>query len=149
MSLTEDITRDMKEAMKAGDKLRLTTVRMLLSAVKNKAIELRSETLEDDDVRGVVRTLVRQRQDSVEQYTKGGRAELAEKEAKEIEILKAYLPPELSTEELRGIVEKAVEETGATGMKDMGKVMKAVMADVQGRADGKAVSQMVKEVLGG
>ena len=149
MSLSDDIARDMKEAMKAGDKERLSTVRLLLSAVRNKAIELRTDELADEEVQSVVATLIRQRQDSIEQYAKAGRDDLADKEAREIEVLKGYMPPQLSEDELREIVRSVAAETGATSMKEMGAVMKGVMARVKGRADGRTVNAMVKEVLGG
>lgn len=149
MSLSDDITRDMKEAMKAGDKERLATVRLLLSAVKNKAIDLRTDELADEEVHSVVATLIRQRQDSIEQYTKAGRTDLADKEAREIEVLKAYMPPQLSEDEIREIVKSVAAETGATSMKEMGAVMNGVMARVKGRADGRTVNAIVKEVLGG
>lgn len=146
MSLRDDIAKDVTAALKAGEKARLSALRLLLSAVKYKEVDLR-RVLTDDETQQVVSTLIRQRQDSIEQYTKGGRNDLAEKEAAEIDVLKAYMPPQLSVEELRTIVEKAAAETGASGMKDMGKLMKAVMAEVKGKADGKAVSDTVKEVL--
>jgi len=149
MSLSDDIARDMKEAMKAGDKERLSTVRLLVGAVRNKAIELRTDELADEEVQSVVATLIRQRQDSIEQYAKAGRDDLADKEAREIEVLKGYMPPQLSEDELREIVRSVAAETGATSMKEMGAVMKGVMARVKGRADGRTVNAMVKEVLGG
>jgi uncharacterized protein YqeY len=93
--------------------------------------------------------LSRQRRDSIEQFKKGGRFDLADKEEEELEILKAFMPPQLSTDEIMEIVKKAVSETGATGVKDMGKVMKAVMAELKGKAEGKTVQQVVKEFLGG
>ncbi len=147
MSLRNDIAKDVTAALKAGDKPRLSTLRLLLSAVKYKEVDLRRE-LTDEETHQVVSTLIRQRQDSVEQFTKGNRIDLAEKEGAEIEVLKGYMPPQLSEDELRAIVKKAALETGASGAKDMGKLMKAVMPHVKGKADGKAVSDMVREVLG-
>jgi uncharacterized protein YqeY len=148
MGLREEITKEIASALKAGEKLRLSTLRLLLAAVKNKEIELRKE-LSDEAVHQVAATLSRQRRDSIEQFKKGGRFDLADKEEKEIEILKAFMPPQLSTDEIREVVKNAVSETGATGIKDMGKVMKAVMAELKGKAEGKTVQEIVKEVLGG
>ncbi len=148
MGLRDDITKDMTAAMKAGDKLKLSTVRLLVSSIKYKELDLKRE-LNDDEVRQVVATLLRQRQDSIEQFRKGNRNDLAEKEEKEVEILKRYMPPQLSVEDLRTIVKKAAAEVGAAGMKDMGKLMKAVMPELKGKADGKAINDAVKEVLGG
>jgi uncharacterized protein YqeY len=148
MGLREEITKEIASAVKAGDKLRLSTLRLLLAAVKNKEIELRKE-LSDEGVHKVASTLSRQRRDSIEQFKKGGRFDLADKEEEELEILKAFMPPQLSTDEIMEIVKKAVSETGATGVKDMGKVMKAVMAELKGKAEGKTVQQVVKEFLGG
>ncbi|MBI5902347.1 MAG: GatB/YqeY domain-containing protein [Deltaproteobacteria bacterium] len=104
--------------------------------------------LTDDEVRQVVSTLVRQRQDSIEQFTKGGRADLADKEEAEIKVLQGYLPAQMSAAEVRELVKKAADETGAAGARDMGKLMKAVMPLIKGRADGKLVNEIVKEVLG-
>jgi uncharacterized protein YqeY len=133
----KSFSKEIASAVKAGDKLRLSTLRLLLAAVKNKEIELRKE-LSDEGVHKVASTLSRQRRDSIEQFKKGGRFDLADKEEEELEILKAFM-----------IVKKAVSETGATGVKDMGKVMKAVMAELKGKAEGKTVQQVVKEFLGG
>ncbi len=148
MSLRDDISADVMVALKAGEKLKLSATRMLLSAVKNKEIDLKRE-LDDAEVQSVVATLVRQRQDSVEQFTKGGRMELADKERAEIEILSAYMPERMPAEEVRAVVEKVASELGASGMKDMGRVMKAVMVELKGHADGRLVNETVKAVLGG
>ncbi|MFQ5735938.1 MAG: GatB/YqeY domain-containing protein [Thermodesulfobacteriota bacterium] len=147
MSLRDDVAKDVTAALKAGEKLRLSTLRMLLSAVKYKEVDLK-RPLTDEETLQVVATLIRQRQDSVEQFRKGNRVELAQKEEAEIEVLRGYMPPQLSVGELREIVTKAVAQTGASGPRDMGKLMKAVMPHVKGKADGKAVSDMVREVLG-
>jgi len=148
MSLREDITSDMKGAMKAGDKEKLATLRLLVNSIKNKEIDAKHE-LSDAEVHEVIGTMVRQRQDSIDQYTKGGRDDLAEKEEAEMELLKSYLPPQLSEDEVRDIVKEVVAETGASGMGDMGKVMKGVMPKVKGKAEGRMVNAVVKEVLGG
>lgn len=148
MSLREKIKKDMVSAAKAGDKLKLSTLRMLSSSITYKEKEGKGE-LGDEEVQSVVMTLVKQRKDSAEQYRKGGREDLAEKEEKETGILKEYLPEQLSEEKLREIVKSKVSETGASSIKDMGTLMKAVMAEVKGRADGKTVNRIVREELGG
>jgi len=147
VSLRQDIHKDIAVAMKAGDKDRLSTVRMLMSAIKYKEVDAKRE-LNDEETIAVISTLVKQRQDSIEQFTKGGREDLVEKETKELSVLRTYLPPQLTEAEVRDIVKKAVVETGATGQKDMGKLMKIVMPQVKGKADGKLVNDIVKEVLG-
>lgn len=141
------LTKGIGEALKAGEKDRLSTLRMLLSAAKYKEVDLKRE-LTDEELQQVVGTLIRQRQDSIEQFTKGNRPELAEKEQREIEILKAFLPPQFSADELRALIRKVAAEVGASGQKDMGKLMKAIMPHVKGKADGKLVNDIVKEVLG-
>jgi len=148
MSLREQIPKDQIVAMKAGEKARLSTIRLLLSAAKYKEVDLK-RLLTDEEVVELIGTLIRQRQDSVEQFTLGKRLDLADKESAEIEVLRGYLPPQLSLEELREIVKKCVAETGAAGMKDMGKLMKAVQPLTKGKADGKAVADAVKAALGG
>ncbi len=147
MSLRQDIHKDIAVAMKAGDKDKLSTVRMLMSAIKYKEVDAHRE-LTDEETVAVISTLVKQRQDSIEQFTKGNRLDLVEKESKELEVLRTYLPPQLSEAEVRDIIKKAVAETGAASQKDMGKLMKAVMPQVKGKADGKLVNDIVKEILG-
>jgi uncharacterized protein YqeY len=146
MSFTDKVAGDVIAALKAGEDLKKSTLRLLLNALRLKEKELKS-TLADDDAFRIIATMIRQRGESIESYTKGGRPELADKEAAEIEILKAYLPPQLSAEELLGIVKAAAEKISASGMKDMGKLMKEVMPEVKGKADGKAVNETVKRVL--
>ena len=145
--MREQVTKDMATALKAGEKDKLSTLRMLLSAVKYKEVDAKHQ-LSDEEVIAVISTLIKQRQDSVEQFKLGGREDLVEKESKEIGYLRAYLPPQLSEEEVRDIIKKAAAETGAAGPKDMGKLMKVVMPQVKGKADGKLVNDIVKEVLG-
>ncbi|MEM9238304.1 MAG: GatB/YqeY domain-containing protein [Verrucomicrobiota bacterium] len=148
-SLNDRIQQEMKEAMKAKDTLRLTVIRALKAAVTNAAIEkggLGTE-LEDAEVVAVIRKQLKQRQDSAEQFTSAGRDELAAKENSEIEILQAYLPAQLSSDEIIAIVEAAVSETGASSKADMGKVMKLVQEKAAGRADGKTLSQEVAKRL--
>ncbi|MFC2075131.1 GatB/YqeY domain-containing protein [Bdellovibrionota bacterium] len=135
------------EAQKAKDALRVSTFRMLRAEIKNKEIELKEKSLDDENVLKVISTAIKKRKDSIELYKKGDRQELAEKEEKEMEILAAFLPEQLSEEEVEKIVAKAIEDTGATGPKEMGQVMKAVIAEVKGRADGKLISQLVRKKL--
>lgn len=149
MSLKEQITAHLTEAMKAKDALRTSTLRMVKAAVKNREIE-KGEDLSDDEMMKVLRSLVKQRRDSVEQYEKAGRLELAAKETSEIEIIEAYLPQAAASGEIEQAVLLAIEETGATSMREMGAVMKAAQARLAGRnADGRTVSEMVKTKLGG
>jgi uncharacterized protein YqeY len=144
--LLDRLNDDMKIAMKARESLRIAVLRLTLSEVKNARIEKR-EDLTDDDVIVVLRRAVKKREEAVEQYRLGNRPELAEKEAAEAEILKAYLPRSLEGEALREAVDAAIREANAVSVKDMGKVMKAVMAAHAGRVDGKTVQEMVKARL--
>lgn len=148
MGLRDGIMKQMAEAAKAGDKLRLSTIRLLLSAVKYKEVDLKRE-LTDEEVAAVASTLIRQRHDSIEQFRAGKREDLAQKEEAELKILQEYMPPQLSPDEVRGLIKKTAEEIGAQGMKDMGKLMKEVMPRLKGKAEGKLINDMVKEVLGG
>lgn len=133
-------------AMKAGDKATVSTLRFLSAEIKNVAIEKRRE-LTDEDILEVIGRQARRRLDSIEQFKAGGREDLVQKETFELQLLRAYLPAELSSEELSAIVKEAIRSTGAAGVRDMGKVMAAVMPRTKGRADGKIVSQVVKEGL--
>ncbi|MEJ7710284.1 MAG: GatB/YqeY domain-containing protein [Pyrinomonadaceae bacterium] len=147
MSPKERIINDLSTAMKAREVLRTSTLRMVKAALMNREIEKRSE-LTDDETLSMLRSLVKQRQDSVEQYTQGGRAELAAKESAEIEIIEAYLPQSATMEEITLAVEQAMTETGASTPRDMGRVMKAVQSILSGRsADNKIVSELVKARL--
>ena len=149
MTLKEQITAHLTEAMKAKDALRTSTLRMVKAAVKNREIE-KGEDLSDDEMMKVLRSLVKQRRDSVEQYEKADRQELAAKETSEIEIIEAYLPQAAASGEIEQAVLLAIEETGATSIREMGAVMKAAQARLAGRnADGRTVSEMVKAKLGG
>ncbi len=148
MALNDQLDADLKQAMREKDALRLSVVRMLKSAVKYREIEL-MKPLDDAGVLGVVASEIRRRRDSVEQYEAGNRQDLADKEKAEIRILQRYLPEQLGEDELRAKVDEAIAAAGAKGMKDMGAVMKALMPQVQGRAEGKAVSDMVKSRLSG
>ncbi len=146
MSLKERITGDMTAAMKAKDAPRLSTLRMVKAAVQNREIEKGGE-LSDEELTKTLQSLVKQRRDSVEQYEKAGRAELAEKERAEIAVIEEYLPRAASREEIERVVAEVVAETGASSMKEMGAVMKAVQARLGGAADGRTVSEVVKSKL--
>ena len=149
MSLKQQIISDLTASMKAQDAPRTSTLRMVKAAVMNREIEKGGE-LDDEEMTKLLRSLVKQRRDSVEQYEKGGRQELADKEKTEIDVIEAYLPQAAARDEIEGAVTAAISETGASSMKDMGKVMKAVQAALAGKnADGRAVSEIVKAKLGG
>ena len=149
MSLEQALGADIVSAMKAKDQTKLTALRMLKSALTNKGIE-KGRALESAEELAVLSMLVKQRRDSIEQFTKGGRQDLADKEQAEIAILDAYLPASASDEEIAAAVAAAIAETGATGAKDMGKAMKAAMAGLAGKTvDGKKVSEAVKARLAG
>jgi uncharacterized protein YqeY len=149
MSLQNQIDTDIKEAMKAKQAERLSVLRMLKSALKNVAIEKGgAETvLTDEEASAVIRKQVKQRQDSIEGFEKGGRPELAAKEKAEIDILAGYLPKQLSAEELAALVKEAISEAGATSKAQMGAVMKVASTKAAGRVDGKALSQEVQRQL--
>ncbi|MEA1921707.1 MAG: GatB/YqeY domain-containing protein [Pseudomonadota bacterium] len=146
MGLKDDIAASVKDAMRKKEKVRLGVLRMLMSEMKNRQIESQKE-LEEADILQVITRMVKQRHDSAEQFTKGGREELAAKEMSEIEVLQGYLPKALSENELEKLVKEAIAETQATSKKDMGKIMKVVMPKIAGRADGKAVNMMVARLL--
>ena len=144
--LKDKIQQDMKDALKSGKSQKRSLLGMAISSIKNKEIEKRGE-LTDEEIVSVIASEVKKRRDSVEQYQKGGRADLAEQEKKEAEILMAYMPEQMSEDEVRSEVKKAVAQTGAKDIKEMGKVIGAVMAKVKGKADGQLVSRLVKEEL--
>jgi uncharacterized protein len=146
-SLKERIDQELKEAMRSRDELTTSVLRMLKSAVKYKEVEPGASALDDGGILLVIATLIKQRRDSVEQFRKGGRNDLADKEEKEILLLQRYLPPQLSAEELLAEVKTAIAATGARSPKDMGAVMKALLPRVQGRAEGRAISEAVKAQL--
>jgi uncharacterized protein YqeY len=148
MSLKDRITSDMTAAMKSKEAARLSTLRMVKAAVQNREIE-KGGGLTDEELTKLLQSLVKQRRDSVEQYEKAGRAELAERERAEIVVIEEYLPQAATREEIEHAVEEAVSETGASSMKEMGAVMKAALARLAGRnADGRTVSEIVKSKLG-
>jgi uncharacterized protein YqeY len=144
--LTERIRTELTAAMKARDAERLSTLRMLQSAFKYQQIESGHE-LSDEEAMSVIRKAVKQRQDSIEQYTKGNRPELAAKEQREMELLRTWLPPELTDEEIEAGVREIVASTGAQSKKDMGKVMKEASARYKGRVDGKKIQEIVSRLL--
>jgi len=145
--LEEKILSDYKEAMKAKDALKTSVLSFLRAETINVAIAKKKKSLDDNEVITVIRKQIKARQDSIGQFTKGNRPDLADKESKELEILKTYLPEELSADEIKKIIDEVVAATGAQGIKDMGKVMKEVNVKIAGRADGKLVSDLVKEKL--
>ena len=147
MTIQDKIQGQIADAMRAKDQLRLDVLRMMKSAVKLKEVE-KMKALEENEVLAVLNTLVKQRKDSIEQFRKGGREELAQKEEAEIKVIEEYLPAAASEEDIQQAVAAAIQETGAASMKDMGKVMKATLARLAGKsADGGRVSQLVKEKL--
>lgn len=147
MTLRDKIQENMRTALKQGEKLRLSAIRMLWNGVRNKEIDGKKD-LEDAEIIAIINTLAKQRRDSIEQYKQGNRQDLVDKETAELNVLLAYLPEQLSQEDVAKIVEETIRETGAANKADMGKVMKALMPKVTGKADGKLVSQLVREKLG-
>ena len=148
MSLNDKVAADITAAMKAKDAARLSALRMLKAAIMNKGVE-KGRDLEDAEVQQVVSSLVKQRRDSIEQFSKAGRTDLVDKETGEVAVLEAYLPPAVTAEEIDAAVTAAIAETGASSPKDMGKVMKAIMPKLAGKnADGKLVNEAVRRKLG-
>jgi len=145
--LSQKITQDYIQAMKAKESAKASTLNFLRAQIKNVMIDKRVQDLDDSEVTAIIKKQVKQRQDSIQQYTAGGRQDLAAKEQTELDILKAYLPDEMSAGDLTPLVEQAIAETGASGPKDMGTVMKAMMSRVAGRADNKLVSDLVRQAL--
>jgi uncharacterized protein YqeY len=148
MTIADRLTEDLKRALKSGEKDTLSAVRLIKSEVKNKEIE-KGESLNEEEINGVLMSLVRQGRESFEQFSKGGRQDLADKEERSISIIQSYLPKQLTADELDEIVKVTIDETGAGGPQDMGRVMKAIMPKVKGRVDGKIVSDLVRKMLGG
>lgn len=148
MSVKDTLTADMKTAMKAGDKESLGVIRMALAAVKQREIDSQT-TLNDGESIAVLDKMVKQRRESIEQFTSAGRNDLAERESREVEILQRYLPQPLSEGEIDALIERAIAGSGAESMKDMGRVMAALKDQMQGRADMSAVSAKVKAKLSG
>jgi uncharacterized protein YqeY len=146
MGLEERLFDEMKQAMKSNNKLRLSTIRMIRSAVKNKEIEVQRK-LNDEEMFVVIQGMVRKGEDAIEQFRTGGRMDLVEKEQNEMETLRSFLPQPMSQEEMLRIIEQSILETQASSLKDLGKVMKSVMPKLAGKADGKLINQLVKEKL--
>ena len=144
--IKEKLQKDVKDALKSGDRKKLMVLGMVLAAIKNKEIEKRTE-LTDEDVIGIISSEIKKRKDSVEQYEKGGRPELADGEKREVEMLMTYMPEQMSEEDVRNEVKKTIAETGIRDMKEMGKLIGAVMVKVKGKTDGQVVSRIVKEEL--
>lgn len=146
MGLKENVSKDMVKAMKAGEKLRVSTLRMLIAAIKYKEID-KGEELTDADIVQVATTMAKQRRDSIDQFRAGGREEMAKQEEEELKVLAEFLPEQMDASEVVKIVEEVAGEVGASGPADMGKVMKGVMAKLKGKADGKVVQEAVKGFL--
>ena len=147
MSYLERLTEDMKNAMKSGDKERLSTIRLLRGQIKDAQIDKRADLTEEEEI-AVLSNASKKRRESIEAYKNAGRMDLMEKEQKELSVIQSYLPAPLSAEEVALIVDKAIAETGAATMKDLGKIMPLVMAQVKGRADGRQVNELVRKKLG-
>ena len=148
MSLKAEIQEAVKSAMKSGDAVTLSTLRLVLSAVHNEEIKVRKE-LTPEEIQKTITTLCKQRSEAIELFRKGGREELAQKEEAELLVLKRYLPQPLSEDEVAALIRASIEEAGATGIQDLGKVMKLVMPKVSGRSDGKRVNELARAILGG
>lgn len=146
MSLQQRLDDDLKVAIKRSDKLKTSVLRMVKAAIKNKQVE-KGKELSDEEIISVISTLTKQRRESIDLFSKGGREDLAGKERQELAMLQSYLPSQLSQEELDSIIIEAIKESSAGGVKDMGKVMRLIMPRVQAAADGKVVNQRVRELL--
>ena len=148
MTMKETILNDMKNALKAQDAVRLSALRFLQAAIKNKEIELRPKPIADQDVIAVIKKICNQHKDSIEQYGKAGRQDLVDQEKAQLSVAEGYLPTQMSREELERVIASVIAETKASSMKDMGAVIKATMAKTAGTADGKLISELVKSKLG-
>lgn len=146
MELKAEIQEAAKRALKSGDRVTLSTLRLLLSALHNEEIRIRGE-LSSEDIQRTIATLCKQRTEAIDLYRKGGREDLALKEDGELAVLKRFLPQPLSEEEVRGVIQSCIAEAGAQGIQDLGKVMKLVMPKVSGRSDGKRVSELARGLL--
>jgi uncharacterized protein YqeY len=147
MSLYDDIIQDLTNAIKTRDKAKLPVLRGLKAAIKNKQVELRQE-LNEDQIRGVISSEIKKRKEAIETFNQGSRPDLVDKEEAELGLLSGYLPPQLSGEEIKEVLEHVIEELSASGPKDLGRVMKAAMPKLAGRADGREVNQLARELLG-
>lgn len=146
MSVLDTFTVELKEALKARDEVKLSTLRMIKASLKNKEIE-KMAALSDEEIVAALSTMAKQRRESIEQYSAAGRTDLASREEQELTIILSYLPKQLSKEELDEIIRTAIQESGAASANDIGKVMKIIAPKVKGSADGKAVNQRVRELL--
>ena len=146
MILYDDIILDLRNAIKEQDKGRLSVSRGLKTAIKNRQVELRQE-LTDDQIRGVIASEIKKRKEAIEKFSQGSRQDLVEKEEAELRILSSYLPPQLTIEEINDVVARAIEEISASSPKDLGRVMKTVMPKLAGRADGREVNRIARELL--
>jgi uncharacterized protein YqeY len=149
MELKAEIQEAVKTAMKNGDALTLSTLRLLLAALQNEEIKLLRKQLTAEEIRRTIATLCKQRAEAIELFRKGGREELAQKEEAELRVLQRYLPQPLSEEEVRTLIQTSIDELGANGVQDLGRVMKQVMPKLTGRSDGKRVNELAKALLGG
>lgn len=145
--MRKKIEKEFKKALKGREKQRISTLRMLRAAIKNKEIEKRPDDLDENDILGVITKMIRQHKESIEEFKKGDREDLVEKEEKELKILKEFLPEQLSEEEIRKKVKETIEEVDATGMEDMGKVMGKLMSELKGKADGKLINEIATNEL--
>jgi hypothetical protein len=148
MELKAEIQEAVKRSMKSGDRVTLSTLRLLLSAVHNEEIRIRGE-LSQEDIQRTIVTLCKQRAEAIDLYRKGGREDLAQKEEAEFAVLKRFLPEQLTEEEVKDLIQACIAEAGAKGIQDLGKVMKLVMPKVAGRSDGKRVNELAKGLLAG
>jgi uncharacterized protein YqeY len=146
MSLSDRLNEDMKQAMKSQDKFKLSVIRMVRSTIKNSEIDLK-RALDDNEVLDVLTREIKQRKDSLQEFAKAGREDLAENLRAELVILAEYMPQQLSEEEVKAIVQQTIQQIGASSKADMGKVMTALMPQVKGRADGKLINQLVQQLL--
>ncbi len=146
MDINKKINEEMVSAAKAKDKIRLSAVRMIKTALHNKEIEL-MRLLNETEIMQLLSVMVKQRKDSIEQFAKGGRTDLVEKEEAELKVVQEFLPAQMADEEVENLIKKAIAEAGAVSAKDMGKVMKILMPQLTGRADGKAAGEKVKALL--
>lgn len=147
MEIRDKIMADVKDAMKSKDQLKLNTLRFLQAAVKNREIELRPNAINSDEVMGVIKKLVKQRKESIEQYQAGGRQDLADQEASELKVLETYLPAQMGKDQIEKVVTDVIAALGAKTVKEMGSVMKEVIARTAGAADNKTVSEIIKSKL--
>lgn len=148
MTSVERIAEDFKNALKASDKQKLSVLRMVKAAAKNREIE-KGAPLAEEEMQEILRTFIKRGKESIEQFSKAGREDLVKKETDELAVLKPYLPQQLSNDEVEALVKGVIHETGAKGAKEMGRVMKAVMEKAKGRVDGKTINELIKKMLGG